>query len=201
MIADALRIIGHTNILFNPFIPHRAAAAASRTVATDSPQDLLSLQQIGQLKARYCRYIDTKQWALLAGVFADDCRFEGLGSAPPGADVATFVRGVSTRLGPTISVHHVHQPEIMLTSATTARGVWAMEDFVEWQDGGAVKEAPGSKGFRGYGYYEEEYRKVDGDWKICFLRLTRLRIDAVPADSPPPRMGACQASPGWLEGR
>lgn len=160
---------------------------------------LLSLERIAQLKARYCRYIDTKQWDNLSAVFTEDCRFEGLGSAPAGAGVRTFVTGVSTRLGPTISVHHVHQPEIVLTSATTATGVWAMEDFVEWQNGGTVKEAPGSKGFRGYGHYEEEYRNEGGEWRISFLRLTRLRIDPVPADAPPARMGACQATPGWVE--
>lgn len=165
----------------------------------DSRYHLLSFELIAQLKSRYCRYIDTKQWDRLAGLFTEDCRFEGLGSVPAGAGVAAFVAGVSTRLAPTISVHHVHQPELVLTSATTARGVWAMEDFVEWQDGGAVKEAPGARGFRGYGHYEEEYRREGDSWKISFLRLTRLRIDAVPADSPVPRMGACQATPGWIE--
>jgi hypothetical protein len=168
-------------------------------VDIDNRYHLLSLERIAQLKARYCRYIDTKQWDRLRTVFAADCRFEGLGSAPAGADVDTFVNGVSARLGPTISVHHVHQPEIVLTGASTATGVWAMEDYVEWQDGGTVKEAPGAKGFRGYGHYEEEYRNEGGQWKISFLRLTRLRIDAVPADNPPARMGACQASPDWVE--
>ncbi len=165
----------------------------------DDLHRLLCFEQIAQLKARYCRYIDTKQWDRLPTLFTADCRFEGLGSAPAGADVATFVAGVSSRLAPTISVHHVHQPELVLTSRTTATGIWAMEDFVEWQDGGTVKEAPGSKGFRGYGHYEEQYRCESGTWKICFLRLTRLRIDAVPADSPAPRMGARQASTDWLE--
>lgn len=166
----------------------------------DSRYHLLSFfELITQLKARYCRYIDTKQWDKLPSLFTEDCRFEGLGSAPAGADVATFVNGVSTLLAPTISVHHVHQPELVLTSATTATGVWAMEDFVEWQDGGTLKEAPDSKGFRGYGHYEEQYRRECEQWKICFLRLTRLRIDTVPADSPAPRMGACRATPDWVE--
>ncbi|WP_202820633.1 nuclear transport factor 2 family protein [Variovorax sp. JS1663] len=169
------------------------------TMDIDPRYHLLALEHIAQLKARYCRYIDTKQWEKLASVFTQDCRFEGLGSAPAGADVATFVKGVSARLAPTISVHHVHQPEVVLTSASTARGVWAMEDFVEWQDGGAVKEAPGAKGFRGYGHYEEEYRREGDTWKISFLRLTRLRIDPVPLDSSNPRMGSRQATPDWIE--
>jgi SnoaL-like domain len=160
---------------------------------------LLSLERIRQVKARYCRYIDTKQWQRLSSLFTGDCRFEGLGSAPAGADVATFVSGVSTRLNNTISVHHCHTPEITLTSATTARGIWAMEDYVEWQDGSTVKETPGHRGFYGFGHYEEEYRFDNGEWKISFLRLTRLRIDAVPADNPPPRMGARQATANWMD--
>jgi hypothetical protein len=160
---------------------------------------LLSVDAIRQLKARYCRYIDTKQWDRLATLFTTDCSFDGLGSAPPGADVRTFVAGVSARLGPTISVHHCHTHEVVKTGPDQARGIWAMEDFVEFTDGSAVKETPGSRGFRGYGHYEEEYRREAGLWRISFLRLTRLRLDPVPADAPPPRMGQRQASPDWLD--
>lgn len=160
---------------------------------------LLSLERIRQVKARYCRYIDTKQWQRLPSLFTEDCRFEGLGSAPVGADVTTFVGGVSTRLQNTISVHHCHNPEIVLTSPMSARGIWAMEDYVEWQDGSAVKETPGHRGFYGFGHYEEEYRNEGGEWKISFLRLTRLRIDPVPAENPPPSMGQRQATPDWLD--
>lgn len=160
---------------------------------------LLCADAIRQTKARYCRFIDTKQWDRLADIFTEDCRFEGLGSAPAGADVATFVRGVSSRLAHTISVHHCHMQETHMTTPDTARVIWAMEDLVEWTDGGTVKETPGSKGFRGYGHYEEEYRRVGTEWKISFLRLTRLRLDPVPVDAPAPRMGQCQATPDWLD--
>lgn len=160
---------------------------------------LLSLERIRQVKARYCRYIDTKQWARLPSLFTDDCRFEGLGSAPAGADVATFVAGVSTRLANTISVHHCHMPEIVMTGPASARGAWAMEDYVEWQDGSEVKETPGHRGFHGYGHYEEEYRSEGGEWKISFLRLTRLRIDPIADSNPRALPGRLQATPAWLD--
>jgi hypothetical protein len=32
-------------------------------------------------------------------------------------------------------------------------------------------------GFVGYGHYHEEYRKVEGDWRIARLRLTRLHVE------------------------
>jgi hypothetical protein len=59
-------------------------------------------------------------------------------------------------------------PEIELLSATEARGIWAMFDYVEFKP---------SRGIRGYGHYHEEYRKEAGSWHISKLKLTRLRVD------------------------
>lgn len=140
-------------------------------------QRLLDREQIKELKARYCRYLDTKRWDLLPTLFAPEARFEGFGSAPTGADASVFVAGVSTRMKDAISIHHCHTPEIAFSSATEARGIWAMMDYVEFPPGQAIKEAPGQRAFHGYGYYEETYRKLDGTWLISFTRLTRMRID------------------------
>jgi hypothetical protein len=65
-------------------------------------------------------------------------------------------------------VHQVHAPEIELTSPTTARGVWALEDVVRF--------GPGVN-LRGYGHYTETYEKVDGQWRFTSSTLTRLRED------------------------
>ena len=66
------------------------------------------------------------------------------------------------------TVHQVHAPEIDITSATTARGVWALEDVVRF--------GPGVN-LRGYGHYHETYEKLDGQWRIKSSKLTRLRED------------------------
>ena len=66
------------------------------------------------------------------------------------------------------TVHQVHAPEIELTSPTTARGVWALEDVVRF--------GPGVN-LRGYGHYTETYEKVDGQWLFTSSTLTRLRED------------------------
>ena len=36
------------------------------------------IEHVRAAKARYCRYVDTKQWDKLSSLFTDDCRFEGL---------------------------------------------------------------------------------------------------------------------------
>ncbi len=164
----------------------------------DTGLSYADIAAIGSLKARYCRFIDTKLWTELEALFTADARFEGLGSVPDGADAHAFVRGIATRFRDATSVHHCHMPELAGTGADTARGVWAMTDYVQWPAGTDVAEVPGHPGFQGYGHYEEEYRRTAEGWRICFLRLTRLRFDALPVGHAPPRPGRLRASAGWV---
>jgi hypothetical protein len=160
--------------------------------------DLLAMEAIRQLKARYCRFVDLKQWDRLRALFTADARLDGLGSAPDGSDAATFVAGISRRLAEVISIHHVHNPEITLTGPATARGIWPMCDYLEFPADARPAEAPDARGFVGWGHYEEEYRREQGIWLISYLRLTRLRVDALPADHPHPAFGRHKARPDWL---
>jgi ketosteroid isomerase-like protein len=133
---------------------------------------LLDIEQIKQLKARYFRLVDTKQWDEWGKVFASDAVLE----IPEGDLVhrgrAEIVANVSTVMEHLRTVHHGLMPEIEITGPDTARGVWAMSDYVEWpaDDGTRV-------GLRGYGHYVEEYVREDGQWCIARSRLERLRVD------------------------
>lgn len=161
-------------------------------------EDLLSIEAIHQLKARYCRFVDTKQWDRLAGLFAPGARLDGFGSAPDGSDSATFVSGISKRLANVISIHHCHTPEIRLEGPDRARGIWAMMDYLDFGDGQPPAEAPNSRGFVGYGYYEEEYRRIDGVWLLAYMRLTRQRIEALRPDHPRAMPGRFAPRPDWI---
>ena len=86
------------------------------------------------------------------------------------------------------------------TRADRARGVWAMMDLVDLGEGRSPREAPGYRGFLGLGHYEEEYRRVDGEWRFCFLRLTRLRVDPMRLDYPAARTDLLASSADWLAG-
>lgn len=158
------------------------------------------IEAIKRLKAQYCRYIDTKQWDRLAGLFAPGTMFEGFGSAPTGSDERAFVTGISTRMKDAVSIHHVHSPEIAFFGPDRARGIWAMMDLVELGPDIPLKEFPGGRGYCGYGHYEEEYRWADGVWRFSFLRLTRLRLDPMAPDHPPIRHDLLAHSPDWLDG-
>lgn len=135
----------------------------------DAATTLCELEAIKQLKARYCRYLDTKRWDDWRRLFTDDFvsdTSQAGGKRISGAD--DFVAFVRHALDKQPTVHQVHAPEITLTSPTTATGVWALEDV--------VRLAPGVN-LNGYGHYHETYVKVDGRWLIKTSTLTRLRED------------------------
>jgi hypothetical protein len=127
------------------------------------------IDAIKQLKARYFRLMDTKDWDGMRQVFADDVCIDTTdsgGRVVQGAD--DFMAGLREILADVVTVHHGHMPEIELTSATTATGIWAMEDWLRWGD---------DRDMHGAGHYHEEYEKVDGHWRITKMTLTRLRVD------------------------
>lgn len=68
------------------------------------------------------------------------------------------------------TMHHCHTPEISLTSATSATGIRAMEDWIIFGDG---------RELHGAGHYHETYEKRDGSWRIKTPHLTRtiLKMD------------------------
>ena len=160
--------------------------------------------EIMQLKSRYCRCVDLKQWDVLQTLFTTDARVEGFAAAPNGADAETYIKGVAKRLEGSVTVHHCHQPDVVFTGPETARGIWAMMDYNEWPHPIGMPDAPDAPGFRGYGFYEEEYRRVQDEWKLSFMRLTRLRVDPLkPRDTTQvathgPGSGWLRPSPDWL---
>jgi len=132
------------------------------------------IDAIRQLKARYFRLMDTKDWAGMRHVFADDVIVDSTqdatGQAISGADA--FMAFLPTVIGDVTTTHHGHMPEIELTSASTATGIWAMEDMLRFPNGAEM---------HGFGHYHETYEKLAGAWKITSLKLTRLRVDWTPA--------------------
>jgi hypothetical protein len=122
--------------------------------------DLVELEAIKRVKYRYLRGIDQKLWDDLALVLTDDCvasysggkyHFEGRDA------IIDFLRR-SMGADSFHSSHRVHQPEIDLQSADTATAVWAMDDVVVMTDWNLT--------VRGAAFYDDEYRKIDGSWRI-----------------------------------
>ncbi|MBL6751111.1 MAG: nuclear transport factor 2 family protein [Nevskia sp.] len=136
---------------------------------------LLAIEEIKQVKARYYRCMDVKDWAGFAAVFAPDISvnygpvLEDASElkAAGAAEVVALVRGV---VEPAVSIHHGHMPEIEIVTPTSARAIFAMEDLIFWPEGSLHKT------MHGWGHYHETYEKIAGKWLIKTLKLTRLRV-------------------------
>jgi hypothetical protein len=140
----------------------------------EAVDELMAIEAIKQLKARYFRSMDTKDWKGMRGVFADAARIAlPDDDASVHVDIGAFMVMLEDRLGAVTTVHHGHMPEITVTSPTTATGIWAMEDLLQWPEGGPFRQ------LHGFGHYHETYEKLDGEWRIRTLTLTRLRVDIV----------------------
>lgn len=125
---------------------------------------------ICNLKARYCRFLDTKDWGGYLGLFTDDLILDTTGSG--GARIEgrdAVVAYVRSSIEQAITTHHVHSPEIEV-DGDGAIGIWAMQDRNLW---------PGGRKLLGFGHYHERYRRTDGQWRIAESRLTRINMELV----------------------
>ena len=124
---------------------------------------------ITELKARYCRCLDTKDWAGYAACYAEDAVLDTTGSG--GARVegreALVAYVQSSISAETITTHHVHSPEIKV-DGDAASGIWAMQDRNIW---------PTGRKLLGFGHYHETYRRESGAWLITESRLTRINME------------------------
>jgi len=138
---------------------------------------LLAAEEIKGVKARYCRYIDMKDWDGYGGLFTSDALMDvsqDTGAAPI-SGTAAILEQVRFALDNAVSCHHVHTPEISFDGPDNATGIWAMQDRVVWQEGKSPIEGVAS--ITGFGQYHETYKRSAGGWKIASLRLTRFHVD------------------------
>ncbi len=145
----------------------------------DAVERLDAIEQIKQLKARYFRCMDEKDWPGLQAVFAADLVADFRDSTGTRDErllthgAALYIRNLAPILQNITTTHHGHMPEIDVTSPTTATGIWAMEDLLWVGEGAPVPY----KTMRGFGHYHETYEKIAGAWVIKTTRLSRLRIE------------------------
>ena len=124
---------------------------------------------IANVKAAYCRLLDTKDWDGWGQLFTDDVELDvrdSGGELLKGRDVA--VASVRGSIETTKTAHQVHFPEISI-DGDTATAVWPMQDRLIWENGHTMT---------GYGHYHERYVKQDGRWRIAEQKLTRLIMEA-----------------------
>jgi hypothetical protein len=130
---------------------------------------------ISEGKARYCRALDTKDWALLGALLTEDFELDVTeGTDLPvisGRDAA--IEQIRSSIDTAATAHQVHVPEMQFDEGG-ASVIWPMQDRVVW--------GPEQPSLVGYGHYHERWVLRDGEWKLAALRLTRLHLDFLPPE-------------------
>lgn len=132
-----------------------------------TPDDLVEIEAIKQLKYRYVRLIDLKEWDELEELFVPEATatysdgryaFEGREA------IMAFLRDAmaSTNM---LTSHKVHQPEIEL-DGDRATATWALDDVVVHLDY--------NMRISGAAFYRDTYVKRDGRWLIAHTGYERV---------------------------
>jgi SnoaL-like domain len=147
-------------------------------------ENLAAIEEIGRVKSRYFRGVDTADTELVRNILAEDCVLDYMGCCTDPATGRDFLpamnivmRGSAAwsstglRAAGIVSVHHSHNGEVTITGPAEASAIWSMTDRLFMPAG-----APFAV-MTGHGYYHETYAKIDGSWKIKTLRIQRLRVE------------------------
>jgi hypothetical protein len=152
------------------------APATGRESMTDV-EKLLAIEEIKRLKSRYFWGLDHKDWDFWRReVWAADARLIVPEDSRDCVGIEAIIGYVTESTADQVSVHHGHMPDIEITSDTTAKGLWAMEDRLY-----RTKEHPlgdGSTYLHGFGHYHETYVRTAAGWRLETTKLTRLRVEA-----------------------
>jgi len=134
-----------------------AEVEARIRVLEEEFRKLRDVEAIKKVKYRYWRYLDTKSLDELVDCFTEDAVADyGPDIKLPNRNaIVAFLKGAMPRF---TGVHHGHNPQIELTSDTTAKGTWALYNY--------MIDNEANRGLRIGGFYYDEYVKEKGEWKI-----------------------------------
>ena len=112
---------------------------------------LLDYEAIRNVKARYCRMLDTKDWEGFIGLFTADAVMdvEEDTGRPPISGHAAILDQVRFAVTDARSAHQVHSSEIDLRG-DEAHVITAMQDRVVWEPGKCP--IPGARSITGFGH-------------------------------------------------
>lgn len=155
-----------------------------------------AIRDIRKCKGKYWHYMDMKRWDDLKFVFTRDAivDFRGERDLKPGQPVTMLspvedairngdaaahqgrdkiIRFYAELLQEWQTFHLGGEPIIELTGPDTANGMWPLFDYISHK----------GRSLKGYGHYHDRYRFEDGEWRIEYMALTRVRTDGEhPAD-------------------
>lgn len=127
---------------------------------------LEAVEEIKKLKARYCQCADERDPEGFANLFADDGVFDGgaFGRGSGRMEIAKFLRDAQQKFLP-FALHFVMNP-IVEVHGSTATGRWYLLEPCTMVTDGTQAQA-----VWGAARYDDEYIRVNGQWKFQRVHL------------------------------
>jgi hypothetical protein len=141
-------------------------------------QVMEDIEAIKQLQYRYKNAFMQAKWDVVLGCFSQDAVLD---IKPDGTNVGKGFGEVKRQFGNMAKVHvgaetdFIYHPEISV-DGSKAKATWMVTDNMHIIDQ-PVQSI--------YGIYTVEYEKIDGEWKISFLRHRHRTITPSEAMGPP----------------
>ncbi|MGI8664114.1 MAG: nuclear transport factor 2 family protein [Acidimicrobiales bacterium] len=121
-----------------------------------------------ELKYRYLRFLDNKNWDALGALLTDDCVADYASGTHHHEGRASILAFLREGLPPTrLTVHQCHHPEITFAAdGCTATGIWSLADVVIDTELGFT--------IRGASFYDDTYVRTDDGWRISHTGYERI---------------------------
>ena len=132
-------------------------------------QKLIEIEAIKNLKARYFRALDTKDWVLFGDCLTEDIegRYSDGELSFDGKESLVGFMADNLSAAHMVTMHQGHHPEISINDdGKQATGVWYLQDI--------VIDLQGMTRLYGSAIYQDEYRAEEGQWKISKIGYSRI---------------------------
>ena len=131
-------------------------------------QQLEDIEAIKQLKARWWFACDTRDIAGMRACYDENDFLIDFGFIGEFTDMDAFIEVFeSLACHPShVDMHHGMAPEIKMTRTDTASGRWRMRFQLLETDQQQIQLMSG--------FYEDEYARVDGEWKMRVSKYTLM---------------------------
>jgi hypothetical protein len=155
-------------------------------------QQLEDIEAIKQLKARWWFACDTRALDDMRACYHELDFLIDFGFIGQFRDMHEFIKMFEElACDPShIDMHHGMAPEITITSESTAKGRWRMRFQLLETEKQMVQMM--------HGYYEDEYIKVNGKWKMSLSKYTILSNLLMQAESSQLQVLQLGAAPGLV---
>ncbi len=127
-------------------------------------QQLKDINDIKQLKSRYCHLVDAGNWDELETLWSEDamCDYGFFGAYTGRAEIMNdFFRGQVASVS-SFNAHMVHNP-IIEVAGDCASACWYLTAHTTLR--------PHNQAVWVMGVYHDQYQRIGGDWKITSLKV------------------------------